>query len=101
MGGAPMPRYTDSHRDVITLSQKTVAREVSFAGPGLFSGETATLTFSPAGPDSGITFVREQGERVDRVGPGLQMGRDPQRGYRVDAPGRHQIGEVVVHLHLG
>lgn len=30
------------------------------AGPGLFSGDTATLTFAPAGPDEGITFVREQ-----------------------------------------
>ena len=30
------------------------------AGPGLFSGETATLTFAPAEPGSGITFVREQ-----------------------------------------
>src|SRR5215211_4093104 len=40
--------------------QKTISRDVSIAGPGLFSGETATLTFSPADPGSGITFVREQ-----------------------------------------
>jgi UDP-3-O-[3-hydroxymyristoyl] N-acetylglucosamine deacetylase/3-hydroxyacyl-[acyl-carrier-protein] dehydratase len=40
--------------------QRTILKEVSFTGPGLFSGEPATLTFSPAEPDSGITFVREQ-----------------------------------------
>jgi UDP-3-O-[3-hydroxymyristoyl] N-acetylglucosamine deacetylase/3-hydroxyacyl-[acyl-carrier-protein] dehydratase len=47
--------------------QKTIGREVSLAGPGLFSGDVATLTFSPAAPDTGITFVREQGERVATI----------------------------------
>src|SRR4051812_16690562 len=40
--------------------QRTISREVSLAGPGLFSGETATLTFAPAQAGSGITFLREQ-----------------------------------------
>jgi UDP-3-O-[3-hydroxymyristoyl] N-acetylglucosamine deacetylase/3-hydroxyacyl-[acyl-carrier-protein] dehydratase len=40
--------------------QKTISREVSLVGPGLFSGERATLTLAPADADSGITFVREQ-----------------------------------------
>jgi UDP-3-O-[3-hydroxymyristoyl] N-acetylglucosamine deacetylase/3-hydroxyacyl-[acyl-carrier-protein] dehydratase len=40
--------------------QRTISREVSLAGPGLFSGETATLTFAPAAAGSGITFLREQ-----------------------------------------
>ena len=40
--------------------QKTFSREASFEGPGLFSGETTRLTFAPAAPGSGITFVREQ-----------------------------------------
>ena len=40
--------------------QKTFSREVTLEGPGLFSGEPATLTFAPASPGSGITFVREQ-----------------------------------------
>ena len=47
----------------MTLLQKTISREVTLAGRGLFSGEPSTLTFSPAEPDSGITFVRRQGER--------------------------------------
>ncbi|MBC8109243.1 MAG: UDP-3-O-[3-hydroxymyristoyl] N-acetylglucosamine deacetylase [Anaerolineae bacterium] len=50
-----------------TLLQRTISREVSLAGPGLFSGEVATLTFTPAAPDSGITFIREQGERVANI----------------------------------
>jgi UDP-3-O-[3-hydroxymyristoyl] N-acetylglucosamine deacetylase / 3-hydroxyacyl-[acyl-carrier-protein] dehydratase len=44
----------------LELRQKTISREISLAGPGLFSGEPATLTFSPAEIDSGITFIREQ-----------------------------------------
>src|SRR5256714_10144030 len=47
--------------------QKTVSREVSFAGPGLFSGETATLTIGPAASDAGITFVREQDGKVAHI----------------------------------
>jgi UDP-3-O-[3-hydroxymyristoyl] N-acetylglucosamine deacetylase/3-hydroxyacyl-[acyl-carrier-protein] dehydratase len=52
--------------------QNTVAREVSFEGRGLFSGETATLTIAPAGPDAGITFVREQDGKVAHI-PALVM----------------------------
>jgi UDP-3-O-[3-hydroxymyristoyl] N-acetylglucosamine deacetylase/3-hydroxyacyl-[acyl-carrier-protein] dehydratase len=37
------------------------------SGPGLFSGETTTLTFSPAPQDSGITFVREQGGKTATI----------------------------------
>src|SRR5678816_3691257 len=40
--------------------QRTISKEVSLAGPGLFSGENATLTFAPAEVNAGITFVREQ-----------------------------------------
>lgn len=45
---------------LVPLKQKTISREVSLTGPGLFSGEPATLTFAPAEADAGITFVREQ-----------------------------------------
>ena len=47
--------------------QKTIAREVSLAGPGLFSGEQATLTLAPAETGSGITFVREQDSRAATI----------------------------------
>ena len=47
--------------------QKTLARDVTIAGPGLFSGDTATLTFAPAEAGSGITFVREQDGKVATI----------------------------------
>jgi len=40
--------------------QHTLSSEISLNGPGLFSGEPATLTFAPAGVGEGITFLREQ-----------------------------------------
>lgn len=45
--------------NIVTARQKTVAREVSLTGAGLFSGEPSTLTIAPAEADEGITFVRE------------------------------------------
>ncbi len=49
------------------LKQRTISREVSLTGPGLFSGEPATLTFGPADADGGIMFVREQDGRVANI----------------------------------
>lgn len=40
--------------------QKTIGKSVTLTGRGLFSGEPATVTLSPAEPGEGITFVREQ-----------------------------------------
>lgn len=51
----------------MSISQKTISREVSFDGPGLFSGERSTLTIGPADANSGITFVREQGDHQARI----------------------------------
>jgi len=51
----------------VSNRQRTIAREATFEGPGLFSGEPARLTFTPAGPDSGITFVREQDGKVATI----------------------------------
>ncbi len=47
--------------------QKTISRDVTLAGPGLFSGETATLTFSPADAGAGITFIREQDGKIATI----------------------------------
>ena len=47
--------------------QKTVSREASIVGPGLFSGETATMTIGPAAPNTGITFLREQDGKVATI----------------------------------
>jgi UDP-3-O-[3-hydroxymyristoyl] N-acetylglucosamine deacetylase/3-hydroxyacyl-[acyl-carrier-protein] dehydratase len=51
----------------VSLRQHTISREVSLTGPGLFSGEQATLTFGPAEPNSGITFLREQDGKVATI----------------------------------
>jgi len=51
----------------VAAHQKTISREVAFSGPGLFSGETATLSLAPAPPDAGITFVREQDGKVATI----------------------------------
>src|SRR5947209_20452219 len=47
--------------------QKTIGREASLTGHGLFSGEPATVTFAPAEPGTGITFVREQDGKVATI----------------------------------
>ena len=47
--------------------QKTIGREVSLSGRGLFSGEPATVTLSPAEPGSGITFIREQDGKTAEI----------------------------------
>lgn len=52
---------------MVSEQQKTFSRDASFEGRGLFSGESARLTFSPAGPDSGITFVREQDGKLATI----------------------------------
>jgi UDP-3-O-[3-hydroxymyristoyl] N-acetylglucosamine deacetylase/3-hydroxyacyl-[acyl-carrier-protein] dehydratase len=53
---------------------------VSLDGPGLFSGEQATLTFAPADANSGITFVREQDSRVATIPASVQnILRRPRR----------------------
>jgi UDP-3-O-[3-hydroxymyristoyl] N-acetylglucosamine deacetylase/3-hydroxyacyl-[acyl-carrier-protein] dehydratase len=45
---------------VVLEHQKTLGKEVTLRGPGLFSGQEAELVFQPAEVDAGITFVREQ-----------------------------------------
>ena len=47
--------------------QRTISKDSSFTGPGLFSGESTTLTFSPSEPSSGITFIREQDGKVATI----------------------------------
>ena len=51
----------------MVAQQRTISRSVTLSGPGLFSGEPATLTFAPAEADTGITFVREQDGKVATI----------------------------------
>jgi UDP-3-O-[3-hydroxymyristoyl] N-acetylglucosamine deacetylase / 3-hydroxyacyl-[acyl-carrier-protein] dehydratase len=45
---------------MVQARQKTIGREVSLSGRGLFSGEQVTVTIGPAQSGEGIVFVREQ-----------------------------------------
>lgn len=54
-------------RQNVVNRQRTISREVSLEGPGLFSGETARLTFEPAPANTGILFVREQDGKVAHI----------------------------------
>ena len=47
--------------------QRTIGKEVTLRGRGLFSGEPAQLTFTPADINAGITFVRRFGEKVATI----------------------------------
>jgi UDP-3-O-[3-hydroxymyristoyl] N-acetylglucosamine deacetylase/3-hydroxyacyl-[acyl-carrier-protein] dehydratase len=63
----PAAGYTPAHGTKLLLQQRTISKEVSLTGPGLFSGELATLTFEPAEADAGITFIREQDGKVANI----------------------------------
>ena len=61
------------------LPQTTVRESVTVQGPGLFTGEPATLTLRPAPPGTGILFVREFDgvrsripARIEHVAPALR-----------------------------
>jgi UDP-3-O-[3-hydroxymyristoyl] N-acetylglucosamine deacetylase/3-hydroxyacyl-[acyl-carrier-protein] dehydratase len=49
------------------LRQKTISREITLSGPGLFTGEPATMVVSPAGTGCGIVFVRQDGQHVANI----------------------------------
>jgi UDP-3-O-[3-hydroxymyristoyl] N-acetylglucosamine deacetylase/3-hydroxyacyl-[acyl-carrier-protein] dehydratase len=52
--------------------QKTVGKETSFSGRGLFSGEPATVTLAPAEANTGITFIREQDGKVATISASIK-----------------------------
>jgi UDP-3-O-[3-hydroxymyristoyl] N-acetylglucosamine deacetylase/3-hydroxyacyl-[acyl-carrier-protein] dehydratase len=51
----------------MNLRQRTISRQITLDGAGLFSGEPASMTILPAEPDSGVTFLREQGDYTARI----------------------------------
>lgn len=52
--------------------QKTIGREVSLSGRGLFSGEQVTVTLGPAEPGEGIIFIREQDGKSAQIRATIQ-----------------------------
>ena len=73
------------------MRQRTIASEASYSGVGLHTGSLTTVTFKPAPPDSGITFVRT--DLPDRpVVPALVDNVvDVSRGTTIG------IGDVAIH----
>ncbi len=47
--------------------QRTIGEKIGCTGVGLHSGEPVGLELSPAEPDSGLVFVRRDGERVVEI----------------------------------
>jgi len=48
-------------------AQQTIDRPVELSGRGLFTGQSVTVRFKPAAPNSGITFVRTDQGRPVRI----------------------------------
>ena len=74
--------------------QRTIAREVSFEGLGLHTGERGTVTFRPAAADTGVRFVR-----VDLPGHPEVLVR-PENAHFDPSAGRRTIlrsGDVQIH----
>ena len=49
------------------LLQTTLLRSVSCSGIGLHTGLTCNLQVRPAAPDTGIVFIRRDGEKTVRI----------------------------------
>jgi UDP-3-O-[3-hydroxymyristoyl] N-acetylglucosamine deacetylase/3-hydroxyacyl-[acyl-carrier-protein] dehydratase len=71
--------------------KRTVAREISFAGTGLHTGEKCTITFKPTDPDHGIKFLRTDVAGAEPVPADIDHVIDIERGTTIG------IGEATVH----
>jgi UDP-3-O-[3-hydroxymyristoyl] N-acetylglucosamine deacetylase/3-hydroxyacyl-[acyl-carrier-protein] dehydratase len=79
---------------MIIRNQRTLAREVSFEGIGLHTGETGRVTFKPAAVGTGVRFVR-----IDLPGSPSVMVR-PENAHFDPGAGRRTIlqeGGVQIH----
>lgn len=81
--------------------QHTIAKEASFSGIGLHTGNLATVTFKPAPPDSGVTFyrvdlpgrpeIKAEVDKVIDVSRGTTLGQDGVEVHSVE----HVLAAVV------
>lgn len=83
------------------LQQRTIAREASLKGRGLFSGEEATITFKPAPVGHGIVFVRTDLARPVRIPALVQhvTRRSRRTAIRNGADSVETIEHVMAALH--
>jgi len=71
--------------------QRTIKREITLPGIGLHTGNTCTVTFKPAEPDSGIRFVRADLDGKPSVSADVDHVVEVSRGTTL------QDGEALVH----
>jgi UDP-3-O-[3-hydroxymyristoyl] N-acetylglucosamine deacetylase / 3-hydroxyacyl-[acyl-carrier-protein] dehydratase len=83
------------------LQQKTIAREASITGRGLFTGEPVTLTFKPAPVGHGIVFVRTDLGHSVRIPALVQQvtKRSRRTAIRSGADAVETIEHVMAALH--
>jgi len=73
------------------LKKRTIAREVSFSGKGLHTGQECTITFRPARPDHGIKFLRSDIPGSEPIPADIDHVIDIERGTTIG------VGEAKVH----
>ncbi len=81
----------------MTKMQQTLAEPVSLSGFGVHGGKPVTLQISPAPVNSGIVFIRDDGQGQDE-GPGQGQGQ----GRRQEIPALSaQLGSTMLNTSIG
>ncbi|MBN2307895.1 MAG: UDP-3-O-[3-hydroxymyristoyl] N-acetylglucosamine deacetylase [Candidatus Hydrogenedentes bacterium] len=80
--------------------QKTIAREASFSGIGLHTGNLTTITFKAAPPNSGVTFCRVDLPNRPRVKADIDHVVDVSRGTTIGLNGVkvHTVEHVLAAI---
>ncbi|MCP4374820.1 MAG: UDP-3-O-[3-hydroxymyristoyl] N-acetylglucosamine deacetylase [bacterium] len=76
--------------------QKTIKTDVTVEGPGLFSGQNCTMRFVPAGPDSGIAFLRTDLDPPVRIEANIAS--ETARDRRTSLAQGEAVVETVEHV---
>ena len=71
--------------------KRTIAREISFSGVGLHTGQTCTVTFRPTDADYGIKFLRADISGSEPIPADIDHVIDYERGTTIG------IGDAKVH----
>ncbi|MCP4640183.1 MAG: UDP-3-O-[3-hydroxymyristoyl] N-acetylglucosamine deacetylase [bacterium] len=80
--------------------QKTIAKEASFSGIGLHTGNLTTLTFKPAPPNRGVTFYRVDLPNKPAVKADIDHVCDVSRGTTIGINGVkvHTVEHVLAAI---
>ncbi len=82
------------------VRQRTLAGPATVSGVGLHTGQTATLTFRPADPDTGYVIVRTDQPGAPRIHPGPDRVSQTRRGTTLAENGVevHTVEHVLAAL---